>query len=53
MGNLLQFVLVLSDQYTIVKRLIFRKLRVGMTADNQVEPGVGLCHLDITIIADV
>ena len=53
MGHLLQFVFVLGDQHTIVQRLFFRQLRMGMSADDKVEPWIGLCHLYISVVAEM
>ena len=49
-GHTVQLVLVLCDQYAI-RDLVAFQLGMGMTADDEVEPGELLCHLDVVGIA--
>ena len=49
-GDTVQLVLVLRNQ-DVVHHLVALQLRMGVPADNQVEPGEGFGHLDVVRVA--
>ena len=48
-----QTVLVLRDEHTVMQGFLGGQLGVAMAADDEVEPGETLCHLEVFLIADV
>ena len=51
--HLLQLVLVLGDEHAVVQGFIGRELCVRMSADDQIEPRIGLGQFEVSFVADV